>query len=104
VTFDALYDDIRRHALAHRRTPNGMFVAREDPADPQPMSMDEYVGSLLREIRNSAHGLNRILREDTRHLVATHTGDVPRALPDLAALIALALVADAEKLCAGTWW
>jgi len=104
VVFDALYDDIREHALPHRQTRAGMRVANDDPNTPRPMPMDQYVPDLLREVRNSAHGLKRILRENTRHLVATHTGDVPRQLPDLASLIALALAADAGKLCAGAWW
>jgi hypothetical protein len=103
VTFDALYEDIRNHTLANRLTKRGVLVGG-DPNNLRSMPMDEYVGSLLREVRNSAHGLKRILRKDERFLVATHTGDVPRQLPDLAALIALALVADADKMCAGSWW
>jgi hypothetical protein len=81
-----------------------MRVASDEPNKPRPMPMDQYVPDLLREVRNSAHGLKRILRENTRHLVATHTGDAPKQLPDLASLITLALAADADKLCAGAWW
>jgi len=39
-----------------------------------------------------------------RFRLATHTGDVPYAFANLAALVALALVADAERLVRGTWW
>ena len=51
-------------------------------------------------------GLKRSLREDSKYILATHTGDIPPQLTHLATLIALALAlaADAEKLCAGTWW
>jgi hypothetical protein len=66
--------------------------------------MDEYVGRLLRATRNTAHGLKRSLREDSKYILATHTGDIPPQLTDLGALIVYALVADAEKLCAGEWW
>ena len=39
-----------------------------------------------------------------RFRLATHTGDVPYPFAGLAALVALAFVADAERLVAGTWW
>jgi hypothetical protein len=67
--------------------------------------MEDYVGDLLRETRNTAHGLKRILREDrTKFVVTSHTGDIPRQVTHLPTLITLALVVDAEKLCAGGWW
>jgi hypothetical protein len=53
---------------------------------------------------DSAHGLMEAFdRSDFAPIVVTHTGQMPAELPDLAGLIALALVADAERLCAGTW-
>ncbi|MDE3075036.1 MAG: hypothetical protein KGJ86_06365 [Chloroflexota bacterium] len=104
VTFDSLYEDIRGHALKHRLTKNGVLVGDGDPSSPRPVSIDEYATRLLREIRNSAHGLGRLLRENERNLIATHTGDVPRQLADLTGLIVLALLADADRLCQGRWW
>jgi hypothetical protein len=105
TTFDALYADIREHVtLPSRLTPNGIKIATTDPATLRNVAMNEYVGRLLRETRNTAHGLKRSLREDSKYILATHTGDIPPQLTHLAALIVFALVADAEKLCAGTWW
>lgn len=102
--FDSMYDDIRKYALPHRRTKNGMRVARCDPARPTPMTMDEYVPELVREVRNSSHGFNQLLSESRGLLVATHEGRLPPQLPDVAGLVMLGLIADADKLCQGTWW
>jgi hypothetical protein len=104
AAFDTFYADIREHALRHRRTKNGMLVATEDPARPRPMSMDDYVARLVREVRNSAHGLSRQMRGPVGLLVGTHDGALPTQLNDIAILVFFALVADAEKLCAGDWW
>ena len=102
--FDLMYEDIREHALAHRRTPNGMRVARNDPANPTPVTMDEYVSELVRAVRNSSHGFSEVLRENSGLLVATHEGRMPSQLSNVAALVMLGLLADADRLCAGTWW
>lgn len=104
LVYDTFYDDVREHALRHRRTKNGMLVATEDSARPRPMSMDDYVSRVVREVRNSAHGLSRQLRGRTGMLMATHDGDLPTQLTDIAKLILFALVADSDKLCAGEWW
>lgn len=106
AVFDGLYRDIRDHVtIPSRLTPRGIKIATTDPATLQAVSMDDYVGDLLRETRNTAHGLKRILREDrTKFIVTSHTGDIPRQVTHLATLITLALVVDAEKLCAGEWW
>jgi hypothetical protein len=102
--FDSTYEDIRDHALAHRRTRKGMLVARGDDLTPRPMSMDDYATRLVRAVRNSSHGLARLLREEDRHVIATHEGTMPRQLADHAALVMFGLIADADKLCAGAWW
>jgi hypothetical protein len=104
AVFDSLYEDVREHGLSNRRTKNGMLVATEDPGHPRPMAMEDYVSRLLREARNSAHGLSRQLRGRTGLLVATHDGAIPTQLADVAALVAFALAADADKLRAGNWW
>jgi hypothetical protein len=39
-----------------------------------------------------------------KDLVVAHSGEMPPQLPELAAFIAFAMVADAEQLCAGTWF
>jgi hypothetical protein len=38
-----------------------------------------------------------------RDLVVAHSGEMAPELPALAAFLVLALVADAERRCAGTW-
>ncbi len=68
------------------------------------MPMDEYVPALMRAVRNSAHGLGRLSRGTDALLTATHQGRMPSQLADIAALVTLGLVADAERLCAGAWW
>ena len=81
-----------------------MLVATDDPANPRPMSMDDYVSRVAREVRNSAHGLSRQLRGRTGLLVATHDGNLPTQLTDVAMLVAFALAADANRLRTGDWW
>ena len=39
-----------------------------------------------------------------RDVVATRSGDMPPELPELAAFLALAIVADAERVCDEKWW
>lgn len=104
LAFDLMYEDIREHALATRRTKRGMLVARSATSSPTPMPMDEYVPELVRGVRNSAHGLARLLRAEDALLLGTHQGRMPSQLADVAALAMFGLVADADRLCAGTWW
>ena len=86
-------------------TTNGIKIGTADPAKFRDMPMNEYVGNLLRETRNTAHGFGGSLRHDkSKYLLATHSGDIPRQLTDLVTLITFALTADAEKLCASEWW
>lgn len=61
LSFDLMYDDIRAHALATRRTPRGLLIARTETAKPTPMPMDEYVAELVRAVGNSAHGLGCVV-------------------------------------------
>jgi hypothetical protein len=44
-----------------------------------------------------------VFESNDRDLVVAHSGEMPPELPELAAFLVLALVADAERLCAGTW-
>lgn len=105
VSFEALYSRVRENSAPPRRTRNGMKLHhREQPERLESWSMDDYVSGLSRAVRNSSHGLFEMLRDgDDRHLLATNTGDIPRELTEIAALVMFGLVADAEKLCDGTW-
>jgi hypothetical protein len=104
AVFDSFYEDIRENTLGHRVTRRGVLVSRRQGERPAPMSMDEYASSMMRVIRNTAHGLARPLRGDTSLLLATNGGSVPTQLSDVAALVAFGLAADADKLCRGSWW
>lgn len=66
--------------------------------------MNDYAPALLRAARNSAHGFLDQLSGPDRHLVATHTGNFPPELADLAALVMLAVFGDPERLTHGTWF
>ena len=59
---------------------------------------------LMRAVRNSSHGLVHQLAGPDLDLVATHDAHVSSALPDLVALIIIALFADLERILDGTWW
>jgi hypothetical protein len=91
--------------LPHRLTEHGVRVARDAADELHPEDMDTYVSKTLRATRNSAHGfLETLFDHPDRFRLATHTGDVPYAFANLAALIGLALVADGERLVGGSWW
>jgi len=75
------------------------------------MPWDEYVPELVRAPRNSSHGLQDMTREPrdvgARHqrlLLATSSGEIPNSFFEVVAIAYLALMADAERLCARTWW
>lgn len=64
---------------------------------------------LIREARNSSHGLVDILtftpakKRPRRLLLATNQGDVPTSLYEVARVIVYGLMADATALCEQTW-
>lgn len=112
-SYDRLYADIEQTTMTSRRRPNGVMVARSDPAKLRLMSWDDYVATLMRTARNSSHGLQSILRppatakagrDDPRLLLATNSGEVPQSFYEVAAVAFFGLMADAERLCAQTWW
>jgi hypothetical protein len=109
--YDQFYADMAEHTMRDRQRPNGVMVARNDPADLQLMPWEEYVPELMRAARNSSHGLQDVMREpkdaNARHqrlLLATNSGDIPSSFFEVAAIAYLCLMADAERLCDRTWW
>lgn len=95
--YDSVYDEIRAEAVKTRLTKNGVMVGPPGALVDRPMEM--YVGELVRAVRNSAHGLlEQLTTSGDRYLIATHQGKLPAQLADLAALLAFALVADADRL------
>jgi hypothetical protein len=103
AVFNGLYDGVLANAMTHRRTRGGVRVAQRDPKNLETMSADDYVSSLCRGVRNSAHGLLDSLREgDDRYILATNSGAIPWELATVATMVMFALVADAEALCDGS--
>ena len=111
-SYDRLYNDIKLTTMKSRQEQGGVRVALTDPAKPQLMPWDDYVAALMRTARNSSHGLQSILqapdpksgKSDPRLLLATNSGEVPYSLYEVAAIAFMGLIADAERLCARTWW
>lgn len=106
--YDAAYQAVRDDVYDHRITDGGVLVWSDAENRVVQRDWDDYVPKLIRAIRNSAHGLVDQLEAPSKHkernIIATHSGKLPPVLPDLAALLSLALVADAERLCDGSWF
>jgi hypothetical protein len=102
-----LYDRIYAHASSEaydfRLTPSGINVWSSKEDRLIEWQWDAFVPRLIRAVRNSAHGLMETFEGNDRDLVVAHSGEMAPELPELAAFLVLALVADAERLCAGTW-
>jgi hypothetical protein len=101
--YDQFYERVKAEAYEYRLHGKGIKVWARDTQSLRQWSWDAYVPALVREVRNSSHGLLEALDSADRGVIESHSGQLPAELPDLACLIALALVADAESLCAGTW-
>lgn len=70
-----------------------------------PPSTMGFAWPLVRAVRNSAHGLMETFEKASeRNIVVAHNGEMPPELPELAAFLAFAMIADAERVIAGTWW
>ena len=101
--YDRVYEGVRDEAYDYRVHGNGIRVWAPETRRLRQWSWDAYVPVVVRGVRNSAHGLLEALDSAERAAIESHSGQLPAELPDLACLIAIALIADAEKLCAGTW-
>lgn len=105
--YDRIYDHIRDHAYPFRVADDGtgisVWSSKESKLTKQ--SWDDYVPALIRAVRNSAHGVMETFdKPSERDVVAAHSGEMPPELAELAAFLAFAIVADAERVCDGTWW
>ena len=96
-----MYSEAREGVLRSRLAPDGVRVGREAP---EIMRTEEYTGRLIRAVRNSSHGLLDQLAGPDADVAATHTGALPETLPELAALIAWAPLADSERLWSMNVW
>ena len=103
--YEAVYRSMLDNALTFRRTPKGgVRVASKEADQLEAMSPDDYVATLVRAVRNSAHGLLHSLTQgDQRFLLATNSCAIPGELSDLAVMVMFTLVSGAEALCDGTW-
>lgn len=102
--FDSVYDEIHEHAHEFRRTRAGVNVAREKDDRLISRPLETYVPELVRATRNSAHGFLEALTGRERFLLATTDGHMPRQLADLISFLIFGFAADAEAVCARTWF
>jgi hypothetical protein len=105
--YDRIYDHIKENAYRFRVADDGsgINVWSEKHNKLIKWTWDSYVPPLVRAVRNSAHGLMETFEKASeRNIVVAHNGEMPPELPELAAFLAFAIVADAERVCAGTWW
>jgi hypothetical protein len=107
--YDSLYEDVRRHTYDHRLTSGGVKVWSGEKNALVNIDLEGYVSQLVRAVRNSAHGFIHVLTSDekqARHdraILGGHDGRLPPEFPDIAALLAFALVADFERVVDRTW-
>lgn len=101
--YDRVYEHARAHTYDFRLTTNGVNVWSTKEGRLVPWTWDAFVPRIIRAVRNSAHGLMETFEGRDRELVVAHSGEMAPELPELAAFLALALVADAERLCDKTW-
>jgi hypothetical protein len=105
--YDRIYGHVRGNAYPFRVADDGLGINvwSSDQNKLIKWSWDAYVPALVRAVRNSAHGVMETFEKASeRDVVVAHSGEMPPELPELAAFLAFAIVADAERLCAGTWW
>jgi hypothetical protein len=107
--YDSLYEDVRRHSYDHRLTGGGVKVWSGQKNALVNIDLEGYVSQLVRAVRNSAHGFIHVLTSDDkqagydRGVLGGHDGRLPPEFPDIAALLAFALVADFERVVDSTW-
>lgn len=102
--FTSVYEGIHAHALEFRRTRAGVMVGRERDDRLINRPLETYVPELVRATRNSSHGFLEALTGRDRFLLATTDGHVPRSLADLISFLIFGFAADAEAVCARTWF
>jgi hypothetical protein len=103
--YDWVYDHIQAHAYEFRVAGKGIDVWSSRQGKLVRWSWDSFVPELVRAVRNSAHGLMEVFEKpDEKDVVVTHDGEMPPELPQLATFLSFAMIADAERLCDGTWW
>lgn len=88
--------------------PNGFFITSrlegdlvrvpDDKGNEKLISKDAAATQWLRVIRNSQHGFDKTPSARERELLAMHNGEIDAALPDLAWLYLLQLMAFPELL------
>jgi hypothetical protein len=105
--YDTFYVGVREGVVAHRLKPGGVIVDRGDPAESTRIPDSDYIPELVRAVRNSAHGLLGQLtapdQERERRVIATHSGQLPWQLGDVACCATFGALGDARRLCDGSW-
>jgi hypothetical protein len=93
--FDEFEVELAGGVLKTRLRDGAVMTGRDADAS---MPLSTYAGNVVRAVRNSSHGLLDQLAGPDPGIATTHTGELPAALPELVALIALAVFADPERL------
>jgi hypothetical protein len=107
--YDQLYDGVREGAYEHRRTGSAVKVWSPEKQRLVGCDLESFVPQLVRAQRNTAHGFIHVLTTDEgqaewdRAILGSHDGRLPPELPDIAALLAFALVAAYERVIDGSW-
>jgi hypothetical protein len=94
--FAKVQEGIRDGVVANRLQGDRVFIGPDRDTD---VPFTEYIGRLVRSVRNSSHGLmDQLAGGPNAQVALSHTGAIPEELADLASLIAIALLAEPERL------
>jgi hypothetical protein len=99
--YESVYSETAEGVLRSRLRENGVAVGMNEL---RTIPWAEYVGQLVRAVRNSSHGLLDQVRGPQFEVAATHTGALPHLLPELVMLIAFGVLGDPERLWSHSFW
>ena len=90
----ALQDGFSRH-----RTSDGGVASTGRDGQPETLSLEKATSLYLRMVRNAGHSLQReVTRPRSVSLLASHDGQIPPAVSDLAFLHLVALLVDTDQV------
>jgi hypothetical protein len=99
--YGALYQQTFDQALPYSRTTKRRVNVRHDPTTIFAEGLADYAPKLIRALRDAAHDFVGGLETTDRRILAGHSGSMPQALADLAALLAIGALADHERFTQG---
>jgi hypothetical protein len=99
--YDSVYADVGAGVLPSRRRDDGVAVGS---AAERLVRWPEYVGQLVRAVRNSSHGLLDQAKGPQFDTAVTHSGALPLLLPELTMMIAFGVLAQPEQMWQRSLW